>query len=424
MKTWERIAMERTTCCVVGGGPAGMVLGLLLARAGVQVTVLEKHGDFLRDFRGDTVHPTTLQLLDDLGLAERFEQIPQSRITKLQLPLGPDGSLFTMGDFSLLKIKYNYIAMVPQWDLLDMLAEEGKAEPTFSLRMNTEATELVREGGRVRGVRYRTASGETGELRADITVACDGRKSFVRDLPELELHDFPTPMDVRWFRLPRQEGDPDGLLGLFRKRSFQVLIDRRDYFQVASIIHKGSDAEGRSGPVEEFNAQLRREIPWLGDRELVRSWDDVKLLHVTLDRLRSWHVPGLLCIGDAAHAMSPVGGVGINLAVQDAVAAARHLARPLREGRLRRRHVVAIQRRRWLTTVLIQGFQRMIHEKVVGPALRGEIDLSGSARLPLPVRAVSRLPFLRRFPPYLLAYGAVRERPPRESLRGSALRGA
>jgi 2-polyprenyl-6-methoxyphenol hydroxylase-like FAD-dependent oxidoreductase len=409
--------MERTTCVVVGGGPAGMVLGLLLARAGVEVTVLEKHGDFLRDFRGDTVHPTTLQLLDDLGLADRFARIPQSRISKIQLPLGPDGELFTMGDFSLLPIKHNYVAMVPQWDLLDMLADEGKSEPGFTLRMNTEATELIREGGRVRGVRYRTDSGQTGELRATITVACDGRKSFVRDMPELGLRDFPTPMDVRWFRVPRQEGDPEGLVGMLRKRAFQVLIDRRDYFQVASIIHKGSDAEGRSRPIEDFNAQLKREIPWLGDRELVRSWDDVKLLHVTLDRLRKWHVPGLLCIGDAAHAMSPVGGIGINLAVQDAVAAARHLAKPLREGRLRREHVAAVQRRRWLTTVLIQGFQRMIHENVVGPALRGEIDLGGSARLPLPVRAVSRLPFLRRLPPYLLAYGAIREKPPQEALR-------
>ena len=409
--------MERTTCCIVGGGPAGMVLGLLLARSGVEVTVLEKHGDFLRDFRGDTVHPTTLQLLDEIGLADRFEQIPQSRISKIQLPLGPDGDLITVGDFSLLPIKRNYIAMVPQWDLLDMLAEEGKSEPGFALRMNTEATELIREGGRVRGVRYRTASGETGELRATITVACDGRKSFARELPELGLQDFPTPMDVRWFRLPRQAGDPEGLVGMLRKRAFQVLIDRRDYFQVASIIHKGSDAEGRSGPIEDFNAQLRREIPWLGDRELVRSWDDVKLLHVTLDRLRTWHVPGLLCIGDAAHAMSPVGGIGINLAVQDAVATARHLARPLREGRLRRAHVAAVQRRRWLTTVLIQGFQRIIHDNVVGPALRGEIDLGDSAKLPLPIRLISRLPFLRRVPPYLLAFGAVREKPPREARR-------
>ncbi|MFI0468184.1 FAD-dependent oxidoreductase [Saccharopolyspora sp. 5N102] len=409
--------MERTTCCVIGGGPAGMVLGLLLARAGVEVTVLEKHGDFLRDFRGDTVHPTTLQLLDDLGLAERFAELPQRRLSQVQLPIGPAGELFTFGDFKALKAKYNYIAMVPQWDFLDMLADAGKQEPTFTLRMNTEATELIRERGRVNGVRYRTADGETGELRATITVACDGRKSFVREMPELGLQDFPTPMDVRWFRVPRQAGDPAGGIGLIRERTFTAMFDRGDYFQVASIIGKGTDAEGRSRPIEELNERLARFFPWLAGRDLVRSWDDVKVLHVTLDRLRKWHVPGLLCIGDAAHAMSPVGGIGINLAVQDAVAAARHLAGPLREGRLERRHVAAVQRRRWPTTVLIQRLQRVIHENVISPALRGEIDFGDTARLPLPLRAVSNVPWLRRIPAYVLAYGAVRERPPKAALR-------
>lgn len=409
--------MERTTCCVVGGGPAGMVLGLLLARAGVEVTVLEKHGDFLRDFRGDTVHPTTLQLLDDLGLAERFAELPQRRLSQVQLPIGQAGELFTFGDFKSLKVKYNYIAMVPQWDFLDMLADAGKQEPTFTLRMNTEATELIRERGRVNGVRYRTSDGETGELRATITVACDGRKSFVREMPELGLQDFPTPMDVRWFRIPRRTGDPAGGIGLIRERTFTAMFDRGDYFQVASIIGKGTDAEGRNRPIEEFNERLVRFFPWLARRDLVRSWDDVKLLHVTLDRLRKWHVPGLLCIGDAAHAMSPVGGIGINLAVQDAVAAARHLAGPLRNGRLERKHVAAVQRRRWPTTVLIQRLQRVIHENVISPALRGEIDFGNTARLPLPLRAVSNAPWLRRIPAYVLAYGAVRERPPKAALR-------
>ncbi|WP_190821790.1 FAD-dependent oxidoreductase [Saccharopolyspora pogona] len=409
--------MERTTCCVVGGGPAGMVLGLLLARAGVEVTVLEKHGDFLRDFRGDTVHPTTLQLLDDLGLAERFAELPQRRLNQVRLPIGQAGELFTFGDFKSLKVKYNYIAMVPQWDFLDMLADAGKQEPTFTLRMNTEATELIRERGRVNGVRYRTADGETGELRATITVACDGRKSFVREMPELGLQDFPTPMDVRWFRIPRQTGDLAGGIGLIRERTFTAMFDRGDYFQVASIIGKGTDAEGRNRPIEEFNERLVRFFPWLAGRDLVQSWEDVKLLHVALDRLRKWHVPGLLCIGDAAHAMSPVGGIGINLAVQDAVAAARHLAEPLRNGRLERKHVAAVQRRRWPTTVLIQRLQRIIHENVISPALRGEIDFGSTARLPLPLRAVSNAPCLRRIPAYVLAYGAVRERPPKAALR-------
>jgi 2-polyprenyl-6-methoxyphenol hydroxylase-like FAD-dependent oxidoreductase len=394
-----------------------MVLGLLLARAGVEVTVLEKHNDFLRDFRGDTVHPTTLQLLDDLGLAERFAALPQRHLSRVRLPIGPADELFTFGDFASLPVKYNYIAMVPQWDFLDMLADAGKQEPTFSLRMNTEATELIREGGRVNGVRYRTADGETGELRATITVACDGRKSFVRTMPELGLRDFPTPMDVRWFRVPRQTGDPEGGIGLIRERTFTAMLDRGDYFQMASIIAKGTDGQGRNRPIEEFNEGLVRAFPWLAGRDLVPSWDDVKLLHVTLDRLRKWHVPGLLCIGDAAHAMSPVGGIGINLAVQDAVAAARYLAEPLRDGRLQRKHVAAVQRRRWPTTVLIQRLQRVIHDNVVAPALRGEIDFGKVARLPLPLRAISNLPALRRIPAYFLAYGAVRERPPKAALR-------
>ncbi|RCW39146.1 2-polyprenyl-6-methoxyphenol hydroxylase-like FAD-dependent oxidoreductase [Halopolyspora algeriensis] len=410
--------MERTTCCIVGGGPAGMVLGLLLARAGVPVTVLEKHGDFLRDFRGDTVHPTTLQLLDDLGLSERFAQLPQRRLDRVGVPLGPDGEFFTFGDFTTLPTKYNYIAMVPQWDFLDLLADAGAQEHSFTLRMNTEVTEPIREHGRINGVRYRTGDGATGEIRAPITVACDGRKSFARGLPELRLRDFPTPMDVRWFKVPRHPEDPAGGIGLIRGRTFMTLLDRGDYFQIASIIAKDTDAAGRSQPIEQFNRTLAEHLPWLDDeRELVRDWEDVKLLHVTLDRLRKWHVPGLLCLGDAAHAMSPVGGIGINLAVQDAVAAARHLAEPLREGRLRRRHVAAVQRRRLPTTVLVQRLQRVIHDNVVEPALHGEIDFGERARIPRPLKALTKMPWLRRIPPYVLAYGAMRERPPAAALR-------
>lgn len=409
--------MQQTACCVVGGGPAGMVLGLLLARCGVQVTVLEKHGDFLRDFRGDTVHPTTLWLLEDLGLAEQFARLPQRRLNRVQVPLGPEGKFLTLGDFTLLRSKYNYIAMVPQWDFLDLLAEAGRREPTFTLRMHTEATAFLREDGRVTGVRYRTSDGTTGELRATLTVACDGRHSIARGLAELGLRDFPVPIDAWWFRLPRVPGDPEGVVARMHDRRFAILIDRGEYFQAAVIIGKGTDPASRARPVEAFNQALVETFPWLVGRRLVRTWDDVKLLDVRVDRLRRWYAPGLLCIGDAAHAMSPVGGVGINLAVQDAVAAARYLAQPLRQGTLRRRDLAAVQRRRWLTTVLIQGFQRVIHKRAVQPALAGQIDLGDATRLPLPVRIASHVPWVRRIPPYLLAYGAMRERPPAPALR-------
>lgn len=409
--------MERTTCCVVGGGPAGMVLGLLLARAGVEVTVLEKHGDFLRDFRGDTVHPSTLALLEDLGLAERFAALPQRHVHSVQLPIGADGELFTVGDLSALPGPYNYVAMVPQWDLLNLLADEAGKEPSFRLRMNTEATSFIEERGRVTGVRYRTADGDTGELRATLTVACDGRGSLARRLPELGLREFPCPMDAWWFRLPRHEGDPRGLVGNVGDRFLTAMIDRGEYWQCAVLIPKGADATRRAGGLDRFLAAFAKATPWIADREPeVRSWDEVKLLDVRLDRLRRWHRPGLLCIGDAAHAMSPVFGIGINLAVEDAVAAARHLAGPLREGTVGLHDVRAVQRRRWPTAAATQGLQRVAHARVIAPLLAGRSPL-GDGRKPLRLAEVlTRAPWLKRAPAYFLAYGAKRERPPVASL--------
>ncbi|MFE2600239.1 FAD-dependent oxidoreductase [Streptomyces sp. NPDC001840] len=410
--------MERTTCCVVGGGPAGMVLGLLLARAGVEVTVLEKHGDFLRDFRGDTVHPSTLALLDELGLAERFARLPQRRVTTVQLPIGPGRSLITVGDIGALRNTYNYIAMVPQWELLNLLADEARREPSFSLRMSTGATSFLVERGRVRGVRYATSDGRTGELRATLTVACDGRGSLARSLPELGLRSFTCPMDAWWFRLPRRDGDPHGLVGGAGDRFLTALIDRGDYWQCATLIPKGTDARRRAAGLDRFMADFGAAVPWLADRvNTVRSWDEVKLLDVRLDRLRRWHRPGLLCIGDAAHAMSPVFGIGINLAVEDAVAAARHLVGPLRAGTVGLRDVRAVQRRRRPTAALTQALQRTAHARVIEPVLAGNPPFGNPRRAQRITELLTTSPWLSRVPAYFLAYGAVRERPPRESIR-------
>ncbi|WP_459735987.1 FAD-dependent oxidoreductase [Streptomyces sp. E-15] len=410
--------MEKTTCCVVGGGPAGMVLALLLARAGVEVTVLEKHGDFLRDFRGDTVHPSTLALLDELGLAERFARLPQRRVRTLRLPVGAGRSAVTVADLSVLPGPYDYVAMVPQWDLLDLLADEARREPSFRLRMNTEATSFLIESGRVTGVRYRTADGRTGELRALLTVACDGRGSLARSRPELGLRRFACPMDAWWFRLPRRAEDPSGLVGGAGGGLLSAMIDRGDYWQCAALIPKGTDAERRAAGLDRFRADFAAAAPWIAARTpALRSWDDVKLLDVHLDRLRRWHRPGLLCIGDAAHAMSPVFGIGINLAVQDAVATARHLAGPLRRGRVRLGDVRRVQRRRRPTTVATQALQRTAHARFIAPVLRGRPPLGGAERARRVAGLVAGSPWLRRLPAYFFAYGALRERPPGEAVR-------
>ncbi|MFF4864788.1 FAD-dependent oxidoreductase [Streptomyces sp. NPDC001231] len=410
--------MERTTCCVVGGGPAGMVFALLLARSGVPVTVLEQHGDFLRDFRGDTVHPSTLALLDDLGLAERFARLPQRRVRTVQLPAGPGRSMVTVADLAALPGPYNYVAMVPQWDLLDLLVDEARREPSFDVRMNTEATSFLIEHGRVTGVRYRTSDGRTGELRAVLTVACDGRGSLARSRPELGLRRFDCPMDAWWFRLPRHDGDPSGLVGGAGDRILTAMIDRGSYWQCAALIPKGTDAERRAAGLDRFLADFTTAVPWVADRtHTLRSWDEVKLLDVRLDRLRRWHRPGLLCIGDAAHAMSPVFGIGINLAVEDAVAAARHLVEPLRRGTVGLRDVRAVQRRRRPTTVVTQGLQRAAHAGFIAPVLRGRQPLGSADRARRTAGLLTGSRLVRRLPAYFLAYGALRERPPESAVR-------
>ncbi|ADD42310.1 FAD-dependent oxidoreductase [Stackebrandtia nassauensis] len=415
--------MESTTCCIAGGGPAGMVLGLLLARAGVEVTVLEKHADFLRDFRGDTVHPTTLELLDDLGLGERFAAIPHSRLTEVVVPVA--GSLQRIGNLRHLPGRYQYIAMVPQWDLLNLLAEAGAEEPTFTLRLNTEATDLLREGGRVTGVRYRTRDGDEGSIAASLTIACDGRHSALRAAAGLPKSEWPVPFDVWWFRIPRKPDEPAALVPVIGERHPFLLINRGEYWQVAAIIPKGADSRLRREPVSRLLTPVAAVVPWLADRvDSVRSWDEVKLLDVRLDRLRRWHLDGLLCLGDAAHAMSPVGGVGINLAVQDAVAAARLLAASLRRGMVRPADLARVRRRRLPATVLVQTMQRFLHEKALGPALAGRFDVAGAGRLPLPMRLVRGFPWLQRIPAYLVARGFRPERAPAFARRAGPASGS
>ena len=388
------------TCCVAGGGPAGMMLGLLLARAGVSVLVLEKHADFLRDFRGDTIHPSTLELMHELGLLEELLRLPHQELPRLVAQVGD--TALPVADFTHLRTRCKFIALMPQWDFLDFLARHAAGYAAFRLEMRAEATGLVEEAGRVIGVRGSAATGPF-EVHADLVVAADGRSSILRERAGLHVEDLGAPMDVLWFRLSRSPGDPEATMGRFDVGRIFVLINRGPYWQCGYVIPKDGAGEVRRRGLEAFRASVAALVPFAADRIVeIRDWDDVKLLTVKVDRLRQWYRPGLLCIGDAAHAMSPVGGVGINLAIQDAVAAANRLWMPLREGRLTTEHLRLVQRRREWPTRVTQWLQLQAQRRVISPTLGRQ---NGRLAPPRLLTVLGRHGLLGRLPARLVGVG-------------------
>jgi 2-polyprenyl-6-methoxyphenol hydroxylase-like FAD-dependent oxidoreductase len=376
-----------------------MMLGFLLARAGIDVIVLEKHADFLRDFRGDTIHPSTLELMAELGLLDEFLKLSHTELRTLRARFG--ALEFSFVDFSHIPTRCKFIAMMPQWDFLNFLAEQGKRFPQFDLRMRAEAIGLIEEGGVITGVRARMPDQEI-EIRADAVIGCDGRTSILRKLAGFQSDDLGAPMDVLWFRLPRKSSDPDETMAQFQAGRIFVLIDRGDYWQCAYVIPKGSIDDIHRGGLDAFRDSISGSVPMFAGRmSEIADWDHVKLLTVTVDRLRTWHRQGLLCIGDAAHAMSPIGGVGINLAVQDAVAAANILWQPLAERKLTNAHFAEVQKRREFPTRVTQAIQLTLQKRVIGRAL----ESAGEFKPPLAMRWMARFPFLRRLPARLLGVG-------------------
>ena len=383
---------------VVGGGPAGMMAGLLFARAGCAVLVLEKHADFFRDFRGDTVHPSTMEILDQLGMLKRFLKRPHSELYRAELSLA--GRLWKIGDLSHLKTAAPFIAMMPQWDFLDFLREEAKAFPGFHLRMESAVEGFIEEQGRVEGVRL--ADGE--EVRARLVIAADGRTSIVRSM--LPLETLGAPMDVFWFRIPKSEKEKGGLRGNVARSRLLVMIDRSDYWQCAFLIPKGAAETYRAKGIDAIRKEVAEAAPDL-DLSQLDGIDDLKLLSVALDRLTCWSRPGLLAIGDAAHAMSPIGGIGINLAIQDAVAAANIVAGTLAKGDDVDPLLPKVQERRLFPTRMIQGAQKLAQDNIIGRLLQpGEPII----KAPLIVRLFDRIPLLRRIPGRFIGLGVRRER--------------
>ena len=386
-------------CAVAGGGPAGMMLGLLLARAGVSVAVLEKHADFLRDFRGDTIHPSTLELLHELGILEAFLARPHQEARTLTGRVA--GESVTLADFSHLPTRCKFIALMPQWDFLDFIAAEARRFSAFRLIMQAEVTGLLESSGRINGVTTRTPDGPV-DVNADLVVGADGRHSIVRERAGLAVENFGAPIDALWMRISRRPDDPSQVLGNVAMGRVFVMLDRGDYWQCAYVIPKGGFAQVQSRGLDAFQRSIAEIVPFLADRVAeLRDWNDIKLLTVVVDRLRRWYRPGLLCIGDAAHAMSPIGGVGINLAVQDAVAAANILSGPLVRGACTEADLARVQKRRELPTRVIQRIQLLAQDLFLKRTLEGRVP----QKMPRPLKLLQQWPILRRIPARLVGIG-------------------
>jgi 2-polyprenyl-6-methoxyphenol hydroxylase-like FAD-dependent oxidoreductase len=388
-----------TRCCIAGGGPAGVVLGFLLARAGVDVVILEKHADFFRDFRGDTIHPSTLEVVYELGLLDEFLKRPHQEIKEVGGQIGDE--FIPLADLTHLPTHCKFLGFMPQWDFLNFFSERGKKYPQFHLLMETEVTDLIVEGNTIAGVKATTPSGEL-EVRATLTVGCDGRGSTVRERAGLQIQSLGAPIDVLWFRVSRQSDDPGQVLGRFIPGKILVMLNRDEYWQCAFVIRKGAFEDIKQRGIEFFRNDILAVAPFLKDRtDEISDWDQIKLLTVLVDHLRKWYRPGLLCIGDAAHAMSPVGGVGINLAIQDAVATANILAHPLSENYVSLNHLQKLQWRRELPTKLTQWGQVQVQERILNAVLGSQQQV----KAPWFLRLFKKFPVLRRIPARLIGIG-------------------